>query len=310
MKSSGSRREFLKALAIAAGTTAVPSLAAAATRRNLLPVTASDDIARLKAWTFALRHEQSAVAHSPFGARAAHVGELAIGTPYVPNTLEGYLRNGGDAAHEPVTLSLTEFDCVTLVESCLGVARIAAAGGAPTWNRFGTEIARMRYRGGKSGGYASRLHYFSEWISDGASRGLVTDLAPKLGGIVDPRPLRFMTGHRDSYAALANDSVFRQIAEIEKRLDSHKRYIIAKDRVPEVADELQTGDVIAFATSIAGLDVTHSAYAYRRRDGVMGVLHAPLSGGAVEISRKSLPHYVDAINSSIGILVARPHAAV
>ena len=33
----------------------------------------------------------------------------------------------------------------------------------------------MRYRGGKRRGYASRLHYFSEWISDGAQRGLVAD---------------------------------------------------------------------------------------------------------------------------------------
>jgi hypothetical protein len=35
--------------------------------------------------------------------------------------------------------------------------------------------------------------------------------------------------------------------------------------------------VLAFATSIPGLDVTHSAMAYRDRDGVLRVLHAPLS---------------------------------
>ena len=45
---------------------------------------------------------------------------------------------------------------------------------------FGREIERMRYRGGKRRGYASRLHYFSEWISDGARRGLVRDLGKEL----------------------------------------------------------------------------------------------------------------------------------
>ena len=43
----------------------------------------------------------------------------------------------------------------------------------------------MRYRGGKRRGYASRLHYFSEWISDGARRGLVRDLGAELGGAED-----------------------------------------------------------------------------------------------------------------------------
>ena len=82
-----------------------------------------------------------------------------------------YLKAGGSPVRtEPLTLSLTHFDCVTLVESCLAVARVAR-GGAPTWESFGREIERMRYRGGTAG-YASRLHYFSEWIADGERRGL------------------------------------------------------------------------------------------------------------------------------------------
>jgi hypothetical protein len=36
------------------------------------------------------------------------------------------------------------------------------------------------------------------------------------------------------------------------------------------------------------------------------VLHAPLSGGVVEITDSTLPQYVAAIRSSTGILVARP----
>ena len=302
---------MLKSVVATAAATAFPfSLIRSQDRKVAADSPPADDVARLKAWSYALRNDAEVRGAPTFGKKVAHVGELAIGTPYVPNTLEAYIRAGGDPAHEPVTLSLTEFDCVTLVESCQAVARASARRRLPGWADFQHEIERMRYRGGIRRGYASRLHYFSEWINDGAKRGLVTDIASQLGGVVDPRPLRFMSTHRASYAALANDSVFRQIVEMEKRLDSHKRYMIAKDRIPEVADKLQTGDVLAFATSIAGLDVTHSAFAYRRADGVMGVLHAPLSGGAVEISKRSLPDYVAAIKTSIGILVARPHEAV
>jgi len=73
-----------------------------------------------------------------------------------------------------------------------------------------------------------------------------------------------------------------------------------------VANRIQTGDVLGFATSIPGLDVTHSAFAYRDPNGVLRVLHAPLSGGAVEVSHYELPDYVAAIKRSTGILLARP----
>jgi len=52
--------------------------------------------------------------------------------------------------------------------------------------------------------------------------------------------------------------------------------------------------------------VTHTAFAYRDREGILRVLHAPLSGGEVEITRATLPEYVAAIRRSTGILVARP----
>ncbi|MQA89014.1 MAG: DUF1460 domain-containing protein [Gemmatimonas sp.] len=60
------------------------------------------------------------------------------------------------------------------------------------------------------------------------------------------------------------------------------------------------------ATSIEGLDVTHAAFAYRDDDGIMRVLHAPLSGGVVEITRSPVAEYVEDIRRATGILVARP----
>jgi hypothetical protein len=264
-------------------------------------------MARLREWSGTLRHEGLAARTVPLGPASTRVGELAIGTPYKAYTLEEYIKAGGDpTAHEPLTLSLTEFDCVSLVEACLGVARAADNGGTPSWGEFAAEVERVRYRGGRRGNYATRLHYFSEWITDGASRGLLRDLGQVLGGIPDKRPLRFMTEHRASYPALANDSVFREIGEMERTLDASPRWMIPTAQIAEVSDRIETGDVLAFATSIPGLDVTHSAFAYRDDGGILRVLHAPLSGGVVEISRLLLPDYVAAIKRSTGILVARP----
>ena len=267
------------------------------------------DKTRLAAWTSKLRRESPKYRAYPFGRRAVRVGELAVGTPYEAFMLETYIKAGGNpSSNEPLALSLTRFDCVTLVESCLAVARVASNSGVPSWNGFGHEIERMRYRGGKREGYASRLHYFSEWISDGEKRGLVRDMGAELGGVNDARPLRFMTEHRTSYPALADDGVFRAIGEMERSLDNHPRYVVPAARIPEVVDRIESGDVLAFATEIPGIDVSHAAFAYRDAAGVLRVLHAPLSGGAVEVTRTTLPEYVSAIRRATGILVARPLA--
>ena len=268
---------------------------------------ANTDEARLDAWAATVRREALARDDVPLGRSAVRVGELAVGTPYEAYTLEAYLRAGGSPSRtEPLTLSLTKFDCVSLVEACLAVSRVADDPGAPTWERFGREMERMRYRGGVRAGYTSRLHYFSEWITDGAKRGLYRELGAELGGIEDTRPLRFMTEHRGSYPALADDGVYREIGEMERGLDGKPRHVVPTARIPEVADRIQTGDILAFATAIPGLDVTHAAYAYRDSANVLRVLHAPLSGGAVEVTKTTLPEYVAAIRRSTGILIARP----
>jgi hypothetical protein len=276
-------------------------------RRDLARNVADDpELARLTAWTTAVRSEHLTAFETPVGRTAARVGELAVGTPYVANTLEEYLKAGSVKNPEPLTLSLTRFDCVTLVESCLAVSRVARAEAAPTWDAFGREVERMRYRNGTRGDYTTRLHYFSEWISDGQHRGSVLNIGAALGGVEDERPLRFMTEHRASYAALAGDRVFAAIAAMERGLDGHSRRVIPTAKIAEVSDGIHTGDVLAFATSIPGLDVTHAAFAYRDASNVLRVLHAPLSGGAVEVSTRTLPEYVAAIKRSTGVMVARP----
>jgi hypothetical protein len=267
----------------------------------------AEDAERFRSWVGTLRAEGLHEASVPLGLAAARVGELAIGTPYEAFTLEAYIRAGESPMRtEPLTLSLTRFDCVSLVESCIAIARVARADADPTWSGFAREMERMRYRGGVRGGYTSRLHYFSEWLSDGERRNLLEDLGPRLGARPDTRPLRFMSANPESYPALAERSVLEEIAEIERGLDDSPRQVIATAAIPRVDAEIETGDILAFATSIEGLDVTHSAFAYRDSNGVLRVLHAPLSGGVVEITRSTLPQYVAAIRRSTGILVARP----
>lgn len=314
MNNSISRRDLLKSLGIGAAALALPFPLSAdpfrSSSESLLRRLFDDtDKERLAEWSASVRNQARMAGAMTTGLRAARVGELAVGTPYEAFTLETYIKEGGSpVTQEPLALSLTRFDCVTLVESSLAIARASAAAAQPTWQRFSREVERMRYRGGRRRGYTSRLHYFSEWISDGQKRGLVRDLGEELGGVIDPRPLRFMSEHRSSYPALVNDAVYREIGVMERGLDKQVRWMIPVDRITRVVDRIESGDVLAFATNIPGLDVSHSAFAYRDAGGTLRVLHAPLSGGAVEITRSTLPEYVANIRRATGILVARPLA--
>jgi hypothetical protein len=272
-----------------------------------VPPPPAADEARLQDWAGRLREEGLVDADDPTGRAATRVGELAVGTPYEAFTLEKYLTAGDSPSRtEPLTLHLDRFDCVSLVESCIAVARVAHQEGAPTWNAFAREMERMRYREGVREGYTSRLHYFSEWLDDNERRGLVRVLGRELGGVADTRPLRFMSTHPEAYPALAVPAILSEIGAMERRLDDSPRFVIPTDRVVTIAEQIRTGDVLAFATSIEGLDVTHAAFAYRDEADALRVLHAPLSGGVVEVTDSTVPEYVAAIRRATGILIARP----
>jgi len=274
--------------------------------RAATPADLDPDLARFDGWTTELRTADLADRSIPLGLGTARVAALAVGTPYEAHLLDAYLRGGDALATEPLTLSLTRFDCNSFVESCVAVARAARVGGQPTWRGFGREVERMRYRNGLRGDYTTRLHYFSEWLADGENRSLLRDVGFALGGVEDKRPLRFMTEHRDSYVALRDDRVFKAIKEMEHRLDGDPRRVIPTARIAQVEDRIQNGDVIGFATSTPGLDVTHCAIAVRDSRGVLRVAHPPTSGGNVEVSRVSLPEYVARIPDATGVMVARP----
>lgn len=294
------RRTFFASAAAGAAAMLLPVLSRGA------PLLAADpERERLEAWLRTLRAEGLTHPHAPLGRAVARAGELALGTPYLAHTLETYLERGTGPRDEPLTLRLTVLDCVTLVEATVAAARTARVPGAG-WERFAAEVQRMRYRGGRRRGYASRLHYFSEWISDGARRGLVRDLGPELGGAPDPRPLRFMSGHRGSYAALADEGTFAEIGAMERALDDSPRVVVPRAQVEAASGGLRSGDVLAFATGIDGLDVTHTGLAYRDARGVARVLHAPLSGGVVQVSPGTISEYVDGLRGCTGMLAARP----
>ena len=233
----------------------------------------------------------------PIGQIVARMGRTFVGAPYIPGTLEVQ-------GPERLVVNLREFDCVTFVESSLALARVVRAGKGG-YGAFKNELRRLRYRGGQLDGYASRLHYFSEWLADNEAKGILQDITQQLGGVPDDEPITFMSQHVESYRQLADSTQLSAVREIETRLSGSPRYIIPANRIAAVAARIQDGDVIAAASTLAGLDIAHTGIALRAGD-QLHLMHAPLVGKAVEISEKPLAERIQGINTQDGIMVARP----
>jgi hypothetical protein len=233
----------------------------------------------------------------PIGEVVARVGSWFVGAPYTPGTLEA-------PGPEALVVNLREFDCVTYVESMLALARVIKSG-TPDFADFRKQLQTIRYRDGKLVDYATRLHYFSDWIRDNQRMGIVEDQTRTLGGVIDPEPIDFMTQHRQSYRQLAEQRFFDAVRAQEAKLAQSPRYMIPEKSIDDVAPRIRNGDVIAATSSVKGLDVAHTGLAVWR-NGQLHMMHAPLIGDSVEVSENPLAERVVFIPRQDGIMVARP----
>lgn len=219
---------------------------------------------------------------------------------------EGVAYKGGlldQTPQEDLVLSLSQFDCVLFVETVLAIARTLTVEN-PSPQMFSDAVQTQRYRQGQRQGYCSRLHYFSEWIADNQRRGLVENITPALGGIPLPKQLNFMSQHRQSYPQLKSPANWQCIQAMETRLQSLSLHYIPQAKIRGIEASLQPGDIIAVATAIPGLDVTHTGLVYQMPNQTQGLIHAS-PGGSVRIA-PDLATYVANVDQSIGIMVARP----
>lgn len=238
------------------------------------------------------------------GAQMVRAAKHLLGQPYEAGTQEG--------REERLRIYLTRTDCILFAETCLGLVRTVQRKGAQaTFEDLAQTLQGTRYRDGAVDGYASRLHYTTEWIRQGERTGAFEDITESLGGVRDARRIDFMSTHPDSYAPLKGESQYAKdnrgrIREMETRVSALPRFYVPKDRLAAVEDRIQSGDILCFATSIDGLDYSHVVIAYREKPGDrLGFIHASTSAKRVVIEPRTLQAYLDANARILGISVLR-----
>ena len=236
----------------------------------------------------------------PIGETIVSTGQELLHTPYVAGTLEGHTP-------EILIVNLRGLDCTTFVENVLVVGGMLQEG-QTDWDTYLSHLERLRYRDGLRAGYASRLHYFTDWIRNNAEKGLVVDITQSLGGVPREKRIDFMGTHPALYPSLSSEASLSAVKNVEKELSDQVTYVLAKEEVSKVENQMQNGDIIALATSVDGLDVTHTGFAFRKDNGRIHLLHASTRGG-VEISKAPLAVYLQGVKGNTGIIVVRPLGA-
>lgn len=222
---------------------------------------------------------------------------LRQGTKYVAGTLE--------VEPERLIVKLEETDCILYVESCLALA-LTARSSDTSYNAFCENVKRLRYRNGKVDGYASRIHYTSEWIQQAEKNGLVKEVSREIADTPLDQRFSFMSEHADRYRQLADapKEELEKISDMERRLNEQDYWYIPKADIEKYADRIKAGDIVGFCTSAKGLDLGHVGIIVSL-DGKLTFIHASMDAMKVWIEPRTLQEYVNSFNSNIGIRIIR-----
>ena len=221
-------------------------------------------------------------------------GSCLYGQPYVAGTLE-------ETPQEDLAIYLTRTDCILFVETCLALVRTAKAGGS--FPELAEELRQSRYRDGRIGAYADRLHYTREWAAQGVARGTLQDLTAALGGIPYDHPVHYMSTHPQAYPRMDDVEAIRAA---EAAINAQPFLYIPKEKVGAALEGIRNGDILCLVSGIEGLDILHVGMAAQGGDGKIHLLHASSAAKKVIFDPKPLTDYLAARKSIVGIQVYRP----
>lgn len=234
-----------------------------------------------------------------FGSLITRAARVQLGRPY--------FNPPQSDAPERLRLILDRFQCVSLVEHSLAIARCVAAH-TPNSTCFITEVQATRYRHGRIDGYGSRLHYFADWLADNDRRQRIQLLGSKVGASSRQLHFDYMTARPHRYPALARPEVRSAIAAAEARLSQDTLWILDRDQLPERQHQLQEGDIIGVVDAKPGIAITHTGLVTYNGRGVPQVLHASSHHRRVLISAGDVAGYIARQPRRQGVMVARPLA--
>ena len=276
--------------------------AAKVTLENVMQMQANQWTSNVRAITFDQVVQSFYDYNASCRREARYVGRTLEPNP-MPADLEKFV--------EPLVINLDSVDCTTFVEyisaAVLGRTTITYEGDS-ILRRF---VQALRYRDGKRGNYASRNHYFTDWILNGEEQGLMTEVSPSLTGAVQQKKaINYMSANKRYYPQLRESTkLVMDVREIENFLSTRFTYYVPSAQIFKCYEQLQHGDIVAFVSGTMGLDIQHVGFVWKPEGSKMPrLLHASSVKGKVVVSDLSLQDYAVEANNCRGIRIVRLNA--
>lgn len=236
-----------------------------------------------------------------FGAFVTRAAALQHGAPYEVTA--------PPPGHETIRIELESFECVSFIESAIALAR-CGWNADPSEACFLRELELTRYRKGEMGDYASRLHYFVDWIADNEARGRLEPITAALGGKPVQRDFFHISRRvlpRAELDAAERARLIEEIASTEDRLSRAEHAVLGRERAPDALQALEEGDIVAFTRERSGLLVHHAGFVHWV-GGTPRLLHASSYHQRVVITIEDVTNYLLRRPERRGVIATRPLA--
>ena len=174
------------------------------------------------------------------------------GTPY---------GSGGAGCPGSKTLvNFQSFDCVTFVETwwALSYSLFEFHSGrvpkqAVPFEVFIKNLNRIRYFGGENCGIEYRIHYFTQALEELERSGLAFNVA-MANGFPFKKTINYITKNETIYGDLSSNNLHKSVETI---LNKTPRFFYPVQHREMYYPMAKDGDIIAFASTEPGLDVSH-----------------------------------------------------
>ena len=227
------------------------------------------------------------------------MARIFIGIPYKGGTLDC-------GNNEQLTVNTRELDCTTFVETVTALA-VTYKEGKVDFISFCNNLRKIRYRNGVCTGYADRLHYISQWITDKGKGNMIKEITTPAHSATQRVELNYMSSHPDCYRQLKeNKELIKEIRKYETPFNGVDIKYIPKNLLNDkhAVGDIRNGDIIAIVTNIEGLDVSHMGFAIWK-NGKLHLLHASSNAEEVIEDRQTLYDYMSRKRKHLGIRVFR-----
>lgn len=165
-----------------------------------------------------------------------------------------------DADTLEFTMNIHSFTPLSLISSCIALAKAYEASTSPNWRDFADKYEEIMFKGGHATDFVSRFLYPSDWIADNIFRGNVTDPTLYFEGFEyrkKEKSIDYISSHLESFKAFANQKNYDRLKMLEMGFRNHQIPFISNGNLTNPARyklQAKEGDIVFLLTPDYNLD--------------------------------------------------------